>query len=90
MEEKEVRRYQLESWNIVHFERANFFIGGFQLTEPVAYLEYYALTKHSIFVNIKLQNANIHFVCDKFEVFKNSSENPPVFEVTINKDGDIK
>ena len=89
MEEKEVRRYQLESWNIVHFERSNFFIGGFQLVEPVAYLEYYALTKHSIFVDIKLQNSNIHFVCDKFEVYKNSSESTPVFEVTL-KEGDIK
>ena len=90
MEEKEVRRYQLDSFNLVHFYRDGLFIGAFLLTEPSAQIEYEANTKISIFVNIKLKNANIHFICDKFEVLRAPSQTTPVFEVTINKDGDIK
>lgn len=88
--EETIRRYQLDSFNLVHFYRDGLFIGAFLLTEPSAQIEYEANTKISIFVNIKLKNANIHFICDKFEVLRAPSQTTPVFEVTINKDGDIK
>lgn len=88
--EENVRRYQLDSYNLVHFYRDGLFIGAFLLSEPSAQIEYEANTEFSIFVNIKLKNANIHFICDKFEVLKSPSQATPVFEVTINLDGDIK
>ena len=88
--EETVRRYQLDSYNLVHFYRDGLFIGAFLLTEPSAQIEYEASTKISIFVNIKLKNANIHFICDRFEVLRTPSQATPVFEVTIDKEGDIK
>ena len=88
--EETVRRYQLDSYNLVHFYRDGLFIGAFLLTEPSAQIEYEANTKISIFVNIKLKHANIHFICDRFEVLRAPSQTTPVFEVTIDKEGDIK